>query len=241
MLRGDFTTDPDTGREVMLAVGMDVTRQRRLEREILDFVQTEQRRIGHELHDTLGQELVGIRFIAQALATRLRANGSPCDADASRLADMIGHALKHVRSMSRGLAPVDLDQEGLVFELTALARRTADLYGIQCDSRVEGSGEIRDPNVATHLYYIAREAVTNAVLHGGPGAVSIALAGGADGHLEISDDGTWAVRDTERADDDDGGLGLHIMRYRAELIGGDLAVSHEEGEGTTVSCSFSDP
>jgi signal transduction histidine kinase len=89
--------------------------------------------------------------------------------------------------------------------------------------------------MATHLYHIAQEAVNNAIKHGHAKNILIRLfSGDRQGTLVIKDDGAGI----ERPVAPHAGVGLHIMNYRAGMIGGNLEVRREQPQGTAVTCRF---
>jgi signal transduction histidine kinase len=94
---------------------------------------------------------------------------------------------------------------------------------------------IEDTATATHLFRIAQEAVNNALKHGQAEEIIIRLfAGERQGTLIISDDGVGI----ERPVGPHSGMGLHIMNYRAGMVGGSLEIRREQPLGTTVTCRF---
>jgi two-component system CheB/CheR fusion protein len=210
----------------------DITAERDLQKEVVHIATLEQRRIGHELHDAIQQELVGLGLLAQNLSEAL---GAGADAQlAGKLAAGISVANQHVRELSRGLVPAAVEAAGLPAALSELAKATEQRHGIAC--RVETSRDLEIGNgvVATHLYRIAQEAVGNAVRHASASTISITLEGDdREGRLEIGDDGVGIQPQGERGE----GLGLRIMRYRCELIGGTLSVDRRDGGGTLVICA----
>jgi signal transduction histidine kinase len=109
------------------------------------------------------------------------------------------------------------------------------LYPIRCIFECDKPVHIHDVNVATHLYRIAQEAVTNAIRHGKPQNIVIGLKGKAGtGTLSVSDDGTGF----EKGEGNRSGMGLGIMNYRADMIGGSLRIQPKSGGGTAVTCVF---
>ena len=94
---------------------------------------------------------------------------------------------------------------------------------------------LADSTVATHLYRIAQEAITNAVKHGRAKSIVVNLNSSADrATLTITDDGAGFPAGASGI----GGLGLRIMKYRAEMIGASLRIGQADTKGTTVACSF---
>src|SRR6185437_12859453 len=114
----------DAGQIIAVALTeRNVTLRKTLEREVLEIAALEQRRIGHALHDTVGQELTALGLMADSLVAALRDN-SPHDVP---LADKIARALQRtfgqVRALARGLVPVEVDAHGLMAALAELTAR----------------------------------------------------------------------------------------------------------------------
>lgn len=213
----------------------DVTTRKLLEREILESTAREQRRIGQDLHDGLGQHLTGLAFLSKVLSEKL-ARKAPAEAsDAAKIHELIAEALAQTRKLAKGLQPVALETGGLGLALEELASHTSSLFGVQCTCQVSACVEEPHDTTAISVYHIAREAVTNAVKHSGCRTIAIELCGG-DGMatLTVTDDGIGVptVRDQRE------GLGLHIMQYRAGMIGAVLSIERQEGRGTAVRCRF---
>src|SRR5258706_5123193 len=112
---------------------------RNLQKELLEITDTEQRRIGHDLHDGLGQHLTGIAFMSKLIEQRLAARAMPEAEEARKIAGLVNKAIGWTRDLARGLAPVDLDQEeGLALALKQLTEGASGKYGAPC--RFETSG-----------------------------------------------------------------------------------------------------
>ena len=215
----------------------DITERKRLEREVLEIAAGEQQRIGQELHDTTCQELAGLSLLAQGLANQL-AVVSPAEGGvATKIADGMGRALDQLRAILKGLLPVEVDTDGLMAALEELAVQAEALTGITCRFDCAKPIAVRDNMAATHLYYIAKEAMTNAVKHGSPTHIGITLD--RDGDFVA-----LAVRDNGRGIseplDECQGMGLRIMQYRAGIIGATLSIGRVEGGGTVATCRFSE-
>jgi len=209
----------------------EIAERRRLEHAIIEVAEHEQMRIGQELHDGLGQQLTAVAFLAEVLARKLSALAIPETADAARIERLVSAAVSQARQLARGLAPVDLDAEGLMAALENLAATVRDVFGIDCHFHCADPVPVHDSAAAINLYRIAQEAVTNAVKHSGARHVLIELAR-TDGllRLAVSDDG----RGLDGARSGGDGLGLRIMRHRARVIGASLALESTAGAGLTV-------
>jgi PAS domain S-box-containing protein len=219
----------------VIATGVDITERKRLEQALLDISVREQRRIGQDLHDGLGQHLTGIAFMSKVQERKLAEKGLPDAADAAKIVKLVNEAIEKTRELSRGLLPVLSESRGLMSGLQRFAGQVEDLFGISCSFVCLEPVLIDDDSVATHLYHITQEAVNNAIKHGRARNVVIALAAsGGRGALTISDNGSGIRRPSAGRK----GMGLHIMNYRAKMIGGGLDVSQGKPHGTVVTCRF---
>ena len=225
------TTGPD---EVIVLV-RDVTDRRRLEKEILEISSREQIRIGQDLHDGLGQHLTGVTFLTRALENKLAALSLPEAAEAAEIGRLVLQALSQTRNLARGVFPVELESNGLVQALIELASTVENLFKISC--RFEGDGTIllHDRHLTNHLFRLAQEAINNSVKHGKARQVVIDLRKSGDKTvLAVRDDGVGFPAQGLKTN----GLGLRIMHYRAQKIGGSLEIQSAQNGGTIVSCSF---
>lgn len=227
-------------RVCVLVMLEDVTAERRLQKEILDISEQEQIRIGQDLHDRLGQELTGIAFLCKGLQSSLEAESHDRSGEVARVVELLNQSIVNARNLARGLHPVALEMGGLVDALQELAGGTEELFGIKCQvqGKPPATGPEEDREVAMHLYRIAQEAVTNAVKHGGASRVRIELKS-PPGQLVL------AVTDNGRGFPDprfpSSGMGMHIMRYRAQVLGGTLTIRPAPGGGSVVRCSVPRP
>lgn len=216
------------------AIARDITERKTLQREILEIAALEQRRIGQELHDSIGQELTGLAMLTQRLAGELAADDLPETTAARQIHSGLQRALSHVRAMSKGLVPVEVDAEGLMVALSDLASRISDLHGISCTFECHRPVAIADNQASMHLYRMSQEAVTNAIKHGHARNIIIRL--GLEGDLatlRVIDDGEGFSASSPNG----AGTGLRIMHYRAELIGARLEITPARPHGTIVTCS----
>lgn len=217
------------------AIARDITERRRLEREILEISNREQRRIGHDLHDGVCQQLAGLAYLADILADRLRERSAPEATDAEKIERVINDAIAQTRGVARGLFPVRLEENGLVSALEELASNTTTLFSIPCHFHGDGSPPHIDYSAALHLYYIAQEAVLNAARHGKPSRIDVSLTQEKDRfELAVRDVGTGFHTPPAGG----AGMGIRIMRYRARVIGATLDLKTQPGHGTTVTCVF---
>jgi PAS domain S-box-containing protein len=219
----------------VIVTGIDVTERQRLEKAILEVSAREQRRIGEDLHDGLGQHLTGIAFMSKVLESKLHEKSLPESCDAEKIVKLVNEAINKTRELSRGLLPVVSDAHGLMSALTRYAEEMQDLFQITCRFECGEPVLLYDVNAATHLYHIAREAVNNAIKHGNPSHVVIGLfAKNGEGTLSVQDDGE-GISETSS---NHAGMGLNIMNYRANMVGGSLDIRRNFTGGTSVVCLF---
>jgi PAS domain S-box-containing protein len=213
----------------------DISERKRLEKSILDISAREQRRIGQDLHDGLGQLLTGVAFMSKAQEQRLAEREAPEAPDAAKIVSLVNDAIRKTRELSRGLLPVVSDSFGLMSALQRYAGEIQDLFGVSCRFHCEVPVLIHDETKATHLYHIAQEAVNNAIKHGRSQNILMHLYAGQDrGTLIVRDDGIGI----NPLPPNHGGMGLHIMKYRAGMIGGALELRRDSTNGTIVTCVF---
>ena len=213
----------------------DTTERKRLEKTILEISAREQRRIGQDLHDGLGQHLTGIAFMTKVQEQKLMEQGLPEAGDAAKIVKLVNEAIHKTRELAHGLAPVLSDKQGLMSALGQWATEIEDIFGISCRFQCFVPVLIHDDAMATHLYYIAREAANNAVKHAKASQIVIRLAANGDqGALTIQDNGC-GIGNTAPGSK---GMGLHLMNYRARMVGGSLDVQRVPTGGTMVTCLF---
>lgn len=208
---------------------------RALERRILEISDEEQRRIGHDLHDGLGQQLTGIGLMTRRLEHRLIAAQSPEAGAATKVSELAKAAVAWTHDLCRTLSPPALESGGLEDALRELASNAESIFSIECTFTQEGEPPAADVATGVHLYRIAQEAISNAVRHGKAKQVKILLEGLPNGlTMQIIDDGK-GIEPAQKSPD---GMGLRIMRYRARMIGAAVEVKHRDGGGTAVICRY---
>ena len=210
----------------------EMVERRRLDREIAQVADHERRRLGHDLHDKLGQHLTGTALAAQVLKEKLAARCDPETSDAEKLVRCLEEGIDFTRNLARGFFSPELRAEGLVVALQDLAETVSEQSGVDCVLHDEELIPIRDSTVANQLYRIAQEAVTNSIKHAAASHIDIRFAmDGPELCLSIVDDGI-GFSDKPRS----AGLGLHLMRHAAALSGGTFDIRRNGEKGTIASC-----
>jgi two-component system CheB/CheR fusion protein len=210
----------------------DVTPRKELEREVVEVASLQQRRIGHDLHDTVGQELTALNLLAADLTEALRANAGNGAHLVERIIEGLRRSQVHLRTVLRGLLPVAVEREGLMDALADLADRTQKESKVTCTFACPRPVHVADNLTATHLYLIAQEAVHNALKHGQPRNIRVSLESDHLLVLRVQCDGLGMPGQPAQYQ----GLGLRIMRNRAGIIGATLTIEPAEPTGTLVTC-----
>ena len=223
------------GSVSMLAIFHDITDRRNLERELSEVGIRQRQQIGQELHDRLGQQLLGVRLMAKSIQKSLQSRSLPEADTAGELLTALDEAQNEVRLLMRGVRPVEIDADGLMAALAALVESIEKLSGIRCAFRCDQPVPVENNHVATELFYIAQEAATNAVKHAKAAQIVIALeADEGQLRLWVRDDGAGCRQEAGQA----AGMGLRIMRHRAALIGAAFELRPAPGGGTLVACTL---
>ncbi len=216
------------------ALTEEMAKRETLERELLEVGERERRRIGHDLHDSLCQHLTGTALAGQVLVDKLEAKGWPEAADASRVVLLVEDGITLARNLARGLAPVELEDGGLMDALRELAKSVSELFKVRCTFGAPEFVPIDDAAASIHLFRITQEAVSNAIKHGHAKRIFIVLSIGAAGvELTIIDDGS-GIPDPLPATR---GMGLHIMRHRSAIIGASFDIRRIT-LGTRIKCTL---
>jgi PAS domain S-box-containing protein len=213
----------------------EIANRRQLEFELIQVSEREHRRIGHDLHDGICQELAGVRYALESISRKLE-NIDPLQKDLQALSDGILRAMHHTRILSRGLAPMELEHGDLVAALNELVENSSSLYKIECDLELRGEPLPLAVEPATHLFRIAQEALQNAVKHGRASNIHITLDFSVSpAEMVVRDNGS---RDCPQPDQPKNGMGLKIMQHRAALLAGTVKVNVLESGGTEVLATF---
>lgn len=206
----------------------------RLEQQIVEIGDDERRRIGHDLHDGLGQHLTGISLLTETISQQVEAGHQPDPSNIESVTRLVSEAIGITRDLAKSLSPITLEQDGFLIAIQELADSASALFGIDCTWEYEGPELELERAQSQNLYRIVQEAVNNSVRHGK--ATHVRITGERDGSdmvMQIIDDGSGLSAKTIT----NPGLGLRIMQYRCRMLGASLAVERfNEAGGTVVTC-----
>jgi signal transduction histidine kinase len=209
-------------RPALRALEHYLAERSRAQQAILDAGERERKRLAEDLHDGLGQHLLGVAMLVKSL---------PAGDKRDEIGGLLAVAIDQTRHLARGLYSHTLEVDGLYAALRELAAHTEKVFGIAC--RVTCAAPEPPKAIAVHVHRIVGEAVLNAAKHAKPTTIEIALAGDTTRvTLEIRDDGVGMEVGAPTAD----GLGLRLMEYRARMMGAELRVAPGATAGTTVTC-----
>ena len=233
-LRSTATCKPDGSLDRIVITGTDMTERNRLQQEVLRVVEQEQARVGHDLHDGVGQTMTGVVSLLEALEADLQGDAKQ---QAQRIHELLRQSVSEVRRMSHGLSPTSVKYRGLVGALQLLAETVRTNFRTPCVCEADASIVIQNSDTETHLFRIAQEAVNNALRHGKPTKVNLSLqqVSQTECELRIEDDGS-GLKKSKSAERN--GIGVKVMDYRANLVGARLTVKARPRRGVIVTCRF---
>lgn len=210
-----------------------VIERKTFQSRLLTIADDQQRHLGQQLHDDIGQELTGLALKAETLTENLADDGSRWSDFAAQLVGGLNRVQQKTRALSHGLIPMDIEAAILEAALEDLAEQATVPGSISCSFYRSGEGRISDNRIATQLFRIAQEALANALAHADASYIDIELSFPADEVLlTVRDDGKGLSGDSNRSD----GMGLRIMYQRAALIGAVLTIETSHSGGTEVAC-----
>ncbi|KAF7599162.1 MAG: histidine kinase [Candidatus Dactylopiibacterium carminicum] len=211
-------------------------RLRALAHQVVLSQETERARVARELHDGVSQLLVGVKYIFESVREHIQQCALQASDPLASMTDKgvarLNEVLREVRRISHDLRPTALDDLGL----KAALAQTLDEFGIRTGLKVSFKAEDRPDlpaPVATALFRVVQEALTNIERHAGASEVSVSLMARPRAlRLSISDNGRGFDLDTVAAQPR-GGLGLASMRERIETLGG-ICLINSGLQGTSI-------
>lgn len=221
-----------SGPSEVLGIVRDITGRRRAERarqqlawRLAESKEEQSRLIARELHDEIGQQLTGLK-----LQIELGTNEA-----AARALEITKDLIARVNSISLDLRPTVLDDLGLHPALTAQLKRFTALTNVAVDFTARGLDARFDPAVEIAAYRIVQEALTNVARHANVARATLeAVREGDHLRLTVVDGGQGIELDPSDSSLTHGSSGLSGMRERALAIGGDLTITSEPGDGTSI-------
>ncbi|MHB1133954.1 MAG: sensor histidine kinase [Chloroflexota bacterium] len=206
-------------------------RLNRLAKELIDAQEVERQRLAGELHDDLGQSLVALKISLELLLADLPRTAKPLRQRLAQSVAMTGDLIQLGRTLAYDLYPPALHIAGLNLAMEQLCRDLAERAHLEikyCGQELPGLPDA----TALALYRCLQEALTNVMKHAGAAQVRVVLRAEGDAvRLEVSDDGRGFDPEAILAEGHSRGLGLRLLRERANLLGGQLEIESATGQG----------
>lgn len=204
-------------------------------RELAAFLQTvreeERTRIARELHDDLGQALTALRIDLGWLRGKCGALGAPVSARVSTAFDVVEQSIVSLRRISEDLRPAMLDSLGLAAAVEHHVTQFSLRTGIPCQLEMNREEFYLESNLATAVFRIVQEALTNVARHAGASKVSVSIDETDDGiEIAIADNGRGMASSSKKT------FGLLGMRERITILGGTFEIESQPDRGTRISC-----
>jgi len=214
----------------------EISRRRKLERQILAVAESEKQRISLELHDGLGQHLTGVSFVARTLADKLRSVDHTEAKEAEWLVKLLNEAITRTRALARGLWPVSLERDTLGQSIRKMAEDLESIFGVSCIVQVIDEPRIPSQFAAHHVFRIVQEAATNAIKHGRARRLTFRME-------MVGDEFTFCVINDGLPVDPEQlaagkGLGVVGMRLRADAVGGHMSIEPLPSGGSEVTLAL---
>ena len=211
----------------------EIAERSRLQREIVSISENERRHLSHELHDGLCQQLTGARLQSAALESASLTENVRKTAQA-KLSQLLTESVDHAYRLSRGLWSLGPESDNIGQALEALARTQTAASGIPVEVTLHPVCAECTAQHAPEIFNIAREALVNAIKHAGPSRIAVELDCRETGNVKLTITDNGCGRAAARVSP--AGLGLRIMTYRAEMVGGECRIDDAPGGGTRVAC-----
>ena len=206
-----------------------------LEHQIMEISDNAYRKFSQSLHDGIGQQLTGVKFMAETLKYRLRNESPKHSSYAGKISDLVYEVIKQSRGLAKGMNPTELSENDLFSAIEVLLKNIENTFGVSCVLDYDHSIVLGEDSEAFHLYRIIQEAIHNAIKHGKAKNISVSLQEMEDEYiLAIDNDGRELSQKKENSE----GMGLHIMKYRASAINAKLKISNIPDGGVRVQCSW---
>ena len=211
------------------------TKHKALIGRIVGTQEEERGRVARELHDSISQILVGVRYALDVTSRRIL-NGDEKAADTLNIGiDSLTGAIQEVRRISRDLRPSILDDLGLSPAIKTLVDEFSQRTGITTDFSSTVFRKLLDDDSKIALYRIAQEALTNIERHSSASHISVSLKGTRRGGImEIEDNGQGFKKSRPGIT---AGLGLRNMEERIEQLGGQFKIK-SNSNGTKISAQI---
>lgn len=209
--------------------------RKRLEADCLRVCEREKAAIGQELHDDVCQLLAGVACLLEVIAQKAKTAMPEMMPTFKDLSAQLNAGMDRTRSLAHSLVPMRLVTMGLPGALRELASQAERNFNIKVHVSLPRSIPAQKPEQILHLYRIVQEAISNAFKHGKATEVRVELMRERNRMtLTVRDNGSGIPEEASRKQ----GIGLHIMRYRAGAIGGQVRIAPDGAKGSVVTLTY---
>ena len=216
---------------VQTALQTEMEKRENAQHNILEISEREQLRIGHELHDGVVHDLTALGLAGDLLLKEMGLETPELMDKLNGFIRVVDQSAAKLRDLAKGLSPVNLDEVGLNGAVEQFAKQTANLSGISCTCECSGKLNIQNHETALHLYRMVQEAVNNAVKHSHAQSICIRICEEEKKvHVSVEDDGIGF----DPSENGHEGMGIYIMKYRADITGADFQIQSKPNHGTSV-------
>jgi PAS domain S-box-containing protein len=220
----------------VVAVIRDITGIKRVAMEIVEANRREREKFGWDLHDSLGHELAGVECSAVVLRKLLGTGRNRKTKMADQIVEHLQIAKDMLRRAAKGLVPTDVAKWGLADSLKQLVCDMREFFETDCSLKVGNEVMACDEHVKEQVYYMVCEATANAVKHGDAKKIWIELGvEGRDLRLTVGNNGKCPAAEPTSSPQ---GVGVEIMRTRAEMLGGRFSLQCDAKRGVTITCAI---
>jgi signal transduction histidine kinase len=224
-------TDIEDLKQAEEALKIQEAQLRALTTRLQQVREEERAMVARDLHDQIGQILTAIKMDMTWLARRLPEKKGEAHDRIKKAIELISDGARSMRKICSGLRPGILDDLGLAAAIEWQAGEFASRTGVSCQVSLPQDDLRLDGDLATAIFRIFQESLTNVARHAEAQAVRASLyTQNGNLLLVVVDDGK-GFREAEIS----GSLGLLGMKERAQACGGDLQISSSPGDGTTVT------
>lgn len=231
-----------------VTVFQDITARKRIENELREsrrqlrslsvFLQTvreeERKRIARELHDELGQALTALKIDLDWLGGQHAMQDDKVAEKLRSMGKVLGNTVESVRRIAEDLRPGMLDDLGLAAAIEWQVEQFQERTGIRCKLSMNRDEFDLDDRVATSVFRIIQETLTNATRHASADVVNITVEeNNGEICLEVRDNGKgFQFAPKKRS------YGLLGMRERVNMLGGKMEILSKPGDGTSVRAAI---
>jgi len=226
-------------QRIFTGIIRDISERRKLESEILEISEDEQRKIGLDLHDGLGQLLTGLGLISKNVAEKLEEKDVPEAKEVREISELIKEADEQAKGLARGLVHFMHGDDNLAFVLQEACKQARRLFDITCKFKNESDRKVKNRKLSLNLYRITQEAIQNAVKHGKATSIEVKLSKEEDNLILVIEDNGIGFSNIENIKKKKG-MGINIMHYRANILGGKMYTEETE-DVTRVICTVPFP